>query len=128
MRSRTACVLSWISGRPEQRKGAAFAVQTVLPRGKRDGASCATFPNREAKELEARERTHGEVEFSIGELALGPAGSVRDDANGDSVGDRVGGSRSASVTRFVLSNSWRGTRRCSRRRSRRRPTCKSRRS
>jgi hypothetical protein len=60
-----------VDDRPEQREAAPLAVDCVLPGRKRDipAATAATVPDAEPKLLESFERTVGEMDLSIGELA-----------------------------------------------------------
>ena len=67
---------------PQQREAAALAVHRVLPGREGDVAAgaVAAFPDGEAEQLEAGERTVVEVEFGIRQLAGGAALVVRDDS------------------------------------------------
>src|SRR5204862_7812332 len=61
-----------VDDRTQQSEATPFAVHAVLPRGKRDisaGPSAAAFPDAESNQLEALERTVGEMQFGFGQFA-----------------------------------------------------------
>ena len=61
---------SALGQRSQQREAPPLAVDRILPRGERDvaPAAVATFPDRESDQLQAVERTLGEVQLGVGEL------------------------------------------------------------
>src|SRR5690606_38040983 len=72
-----------IGNRPQERERAPLAVDRVLPCWKRHVlAPVPPLPDREADKLQAIERTAGEVQFGVGQLAGGGTLFVRRKSDG----------------------------------------------
>jgi hypothetical protein len=78
-----------VPDRPKQREAPTLAIEAVLPGGESDGAvSVTALPHREADQLQAGERSVGEVQLRVRELSRGIARVVQDDLDSECRGGR----------------------------------------